>query len=314
MRVRCGWDTRAPSVLARGCLSRSRYEGQSVPEPPLNAALPMSRKWGCWKIHTLVRHSGVLRVGHPRSDREFRLARRQEIHWNCDMPEHRPRGSKPPHNPALRDLVAGKRKWSSVESRELRRQGFPGWHERGYLPHRDEPGLTQFVTYHAADSFPTELRSEWAAFLEVEDDQERHEQLQAYLDQGRGECVLRRPEAAQVVENALKFYHDQRYELRAWTVMPNHVHVLFKTGDASMARTVEGWKKFTSHEINKRLGRTGQFWAEDYWDTYMRDAEHESRTRGYIENNPVKAFLVRDAKEWPWSSARWRDDYGRLCL
>jgi type I restriction enzyme R subunit/putative DNA methylase len=56
------------------------------------------------------------------------------------------------------------------------------------------------------------------------------------------------------------------------------------------------------------------FWAEDYFDTYMRDAEHELKTRRYIENNPVKALLVREPAEWPWSSARFRDKYGVLHL
>src|SRR5947209_3929124 len=52
----------------------------------------------------------------------------------------------PPHNPAVRELVANKRRWSSPPKREHAMLGFRGWHERGYLPHRDEPGLVQFVT------------------------------------------------------------------------------------------------------------------------------------------------------------------------
>lgn len=150
--------------------------------------------------------------------------------------------------------------------------------------------------------------------LEVEGSPARREQLQEYLDKGRGECVLSRPGVARVVEDSLNFYHGQRYELRAWVVMPNHVHVLFHVGDTSMARAVEDWKKFTAHAINKLLGRKGQLWAEDYWDTYMRDAAQEARTQHYIEANPVKAYLIREAKDWAWSSARRRDDYGRLCF
>ena len=46
----------------------------------------------------------------------------------------------------------------------------------------------------------------------------------------------------------------------------------------------------------------------------MRDEEHERRTRNYVEANPVKAGLVADRKAWLWSSARFRDDYQRLCL
>ena len=50
----------------------------------------------------------------------------------------------------------------------------------------------------------------------------------------------------------------------------------------------------------------GAFWCEDFFDTYMRDAQHELKARRYIENNPVKALLVREPKEWLWSSARFR--------
>ncbi len=193
-------------------------------------------------------------------------------------------------------------------------KGFRGWHERGYLPHRDEPGLTQFVTFRLQDSFPESLRSEWEHLLRIEDDRERRTELEAYLDRGRGECQLRQPRIAQLVEDALRFYHGQRYELRAWVVMPNHVHALFKVGATPMSRVVEDWKKFTAKEANKVLGRRGTFWQADYWDTFMRNEEHEMKSRHYIENNPAKALLVRDPKDWPWSSARLRDEFGVLRL
>ncbi len=85
----------------------------------------------------------------------------------------------PPHNPSVRELVAGKREYSSPPKRKDAQRGFRGWHERGYLPHRDEPGLTQFVTFRLMDCFPTELRSEWAMLLDVEDERERRIQLEA---------------------------------------------------------------------------------------------------------------------------------------
>lgn len=107
-------------------------------------------------------------------------------------------------------------------------QGFRGWHERGYLPHRDERGLTQFITFHVADSYPAALRSKWAALLEIEDHRERQIQLEAYLDQGRGECPLRQADIARVADTAFRFYHGKRYDLRAWVVMPNHIHALFQ--------------------------------------------------------------------------------------
>jgi len=157
----------------------------------------------------------------------------------------------------LRRLIEGKRKWHRPErTLALPPKGsvpnasgtppsggsaspFLGWHERGYLPHRDEPGLTQFVTFHLADSFPESLRSEWEHLWKIEDDQERCTELEAYLDKGRGNCHLRRSEIAQLVEDAVRFFHGDRYDLRAWIVMPNHVHALFKVQATPMAEILE---------------------------------------------------------------------------
>jgi REP element-mobilizing transposase RayT len=211
-------------------------------------------------------------------------------------------------------LVREKHEWSRSLPHEDVEHGFLGWHERGYLPHRDEPGMVQFVIFRLADAFPAELRSEWETLLKIEDDRKRRIEWEAYLDKGRGECHLRQQEIARIVEDSLRFRHGQDYELRAWVIMPNHVHLLFKVFDVPMSQLVDAWKGFTAEQANKILGRRGKFWQDEYWDTFMRDDEHERRTRKYIEANPVKAGLVLDGKEWPWSSARFRDACERLCL
>ena len=46
----------------------------------------------------------------------------------------------------------------------------------------------------------------------------------------------------------------------------------------------------------------------------MRDEEQERKAVHYIENNPVKAQLCREAQEWLFSSAKFRDEYGRLMI
>jgi REP element-mobilizing transposase RayT len=229
-----------------------------------------------------------------------------------EPPSHR--NSGPPHNPGVRELVANKRRYSSPPDREDAMCGFRGWHERGYLPHRDEPGLTQFVTFRLVDSFPESKRSEWEHLWRIEDNQKRRVELEAYLDRSHGECYLRRAEAARKVENALLFFHIEHYLLRAWCVMPNHVHVLFKVESMPMAKIIESWKKHTARELNRLLKRRGALWGEDYWDTFMRSQEHESKSVRYIENNPAKAKLVLDSKEWLWSSLRFRNELGQLKL
>src|SRR2546425_1325056 len=221
---------------------------------------------------------------------------------------------KPPWNPGVQQLIQGKRESGKPMDFENLKRGFRGWQERGYLPHRDEPGLIQFVTFRLADAFPTALRSEWQGLLKIEDDRKRRIELEAYLDKGRGDCHLRRPDIAGLVESSLLFRHGVQYDLLAWVIMPNHVHLLFLVQGVPMWQLVDAWKGYTAKEANKILGRKGQFWQEGYWDTYMRDGEHESKTRRYIENNPTTAKLVATPKEWPWSSARFRDAYERLCM
>ncbi len=205
-------------------------------------------------------------------------------------PERLPR---PPYNPGLRDLVKGKRARSPRQAKVEIERGFIGWHENGYLPHREAPGLVQFVKFRLADAFPLELRSEWEGLLKIVDDRKRLIELEAYLDKGRGQCHLQRADIAAIVENSLLLRHDVHYERRSWVIMPNHVHLLFLVQDVPMWQLVDAWKGFTAKEVNKVLGRKGQFWQKGDWDTYMREEKHESKTRRYIENNPTKARWQR---------------------
>ncbi len=117
----------------------------------------------------------------------------------------KPRHAGPPHNTGVRRLIEGKRRWSAPPKTERVKQGFRGWHERGYLPHRDEPGLTQFVTFRLADSFPESLRSEWEHLVKLEDNYERRKQLESYLDKSRGDCHLLRHNVRQSSAKVIHF-------------------------------------------------------------------------------------------------------------
>ena len=54
------------------------------------------------------------------------------------------------------------------------------------------------------------------------------------------------------------------------------------------------------------LRRSGQFWFEEYFDRYIRDAKHFAATVRYIENNPAKAKLCARPEDWPFSSASFQ--------
>ena len=96
-----------------------------------------------------------------------------------------------------------------------------GWHSRGYLPHFDSQDVVQFVTFRLVDSLPQEavVKLRGAARPESLRDE--------LLDQGWGACWLRSDSIARIVEDAFLVFDGERYRLHAWTIMPNHVHVLF---------------------------------------------------------------------------------------
>ncbi len=120
-----------------------------------------------------------------------------------------------PYKPALQHLVDGKQEWAQPISPQARGEGFMGWHQRGYLPHRDTPGLIQFVTFRMQDGLPSTRRTEWKALLELEDNRERRTRLEEYLDRGYGHCWLSQAAVATLAEGALRHFHGERYQLLA---------------------------------------------------------------------------------------------------
>jgi len=226
-------------------------------------------------------------------------------------PAHRP-GSPPLGRIGLRRLIEGKRTGTAPLNTETQRRGFRGWHERGYLPHFDAPHVTQFVTFMLADAFPVTRRQEWEPILHERDESLRRRKVEAWLDRGHGECWLHQPRVATLVEEALRRVDGSECRLQAWVLMPNHVHLVVDVWETPLSRLVKRWKGTTAHEANEILGRCGSFWQADYFETKIRDAAHLAQAIRYVEQNPARAKLVRDAREWPWSSAHLRDDYHRL--
>jgi putative transposase len=193
-----------------------------------------------------------------------------------------------------------------------------GWHSRGYLPHRDHPGLLQFITYRLADSLPAavleRVEAELAGLPPGQQDAARRKKIEEWLDAGHGSCVLRHPEAAACVVDTWRHFAGERYDLIAWVVMPNHVHVLVRTYEGvPLGKIVQSWKSYTGRRIRSLVeegeGRAGArhsqaVWMREYWDRYIRNEEHFHAAVSYIHQNPVKAGLVKKAEGWHWSSAR----------
>lgn len=183
------------------------------------------------------------------------------------------------------------------------------WHSRGYLPHFDQDGFTQFVTFRLADSVPQLVLDRWHTKLksgEISDAGVRR-RIEYYLDQNYGESWLRAPEIANILQETLLKWDGERYRLISWVIMPNHGHILFSPFEGHRVSDImHSIKSFTAHFANDLLKRKGRFWAKEYFDRYIRDQRHFANTLAYIENNPVKAKLCKLPCEWPYSSAYFK--------
>jgi REP element-mobilizing transposase RayT len=183
--------------------------------------------------------------------------------------------------------------------------------DRGRLPHWEIEGGTYFVTFRLADSLPEfvvhEIENEKHRLLSSSKKLNQGEQkkieracfakLEKYLDAGIGNCWLKRTNIAQIVADNLLHFNGKRYELLAWCVMPNHLHVAFKSFPSfKLAQIVQSWKSFTAKAVNAKLKRTGAFWQREYFDRLIRDERELHRTISYIARNPEKAGL----QDWKW--------------
>ncbi len=140
-----------------------------------------------------------------------------------------------------------------------------GWHSRGYLPHFDSQYVVQFVTFRLANSLPKE------AALRLRDAAQPESLRDEFLDKGWGACWLRDDRIAEIVEQAFLIFDAERYRLHAWTIMPNHVHILLSVlPGRPLGDIVSSWKRFAAREANIVLGRAGAFWQVDYWDRFGR--------------------------------------------
>ena len=198
---------------------------------------------------------------------------------------------------------------------------------RRHLPHIQPPGATLFVTFRLAGSLPAvvvqQLREETeqveARLAQIPDAQQRTER--AYLEQrrlfGRWDAALdrsqetpywlRNPRIATLVAEGLHYRDGQVYDLDAFCIMPNHVHLVYtplpkadKTYHANAA-ILHSLKRHTARQANLLLRRTGRFWQRESYDHVVRDEKAWRRIATYVLYNPVKAGLVQHRKEWTWT-------------
>ena len=125
-----------------------------------------------------------------------------------------------------------------------------------------------------------------------------------------GPTWLNDQRVADVVEETLLYGNNIRawYRLFAHVIIPNHVHILLEPL-VGLPQITQWLKGRTARVCNCILGRTGAFWHQESYDHWIRRYEELEETARYIENNPVRAGLVKYPDQWKWSSASMNGCY-----
>jgi REP element-mobilizing transposase RayT len=178
---------------------------------------------------------------------------------------------------------------------------------RRNLPHWQQPGACYFVTFRLGDALPQHLLDQWREERKVWlrwnpepwSDQQRNdyherftEQQQEWLDAGSGACHLRRPEVRQWVRSSVMKFDAIRYDVDAFVLMPNHVHLLWQMRvNFDLTKELKALKGASARACNVLLGLEGTFWMEESYDRIVRDRDELAAFRRYIADNPTKARL-----------------------
>jgi putative transposase len=209
-----------------------------------------------------------------------------------------------------------------------------------HLPHWDIPGATYFITSCLAGSIPAkglldieryrrELeRRPCPPDLTSEEWEYRREKLifsrtDHWLDTEPAVRHLADPRLAKAIVDSLIHFAEERYDLMSFVVMPSHFHWVFRPREEWVQslgaaaeirrpreRIMHSVKTFTARSCNELLGLTGQFWQQESFDHCVRDYDELLRIIEYVELNPVRAGLAKEAGHWLLSSARLRSKIG----
>ena len=94
-----------------------------------------------------------------------------------------------------------------------------------------------------------------------------------------------------------------KIEILAYCFMMNHVHfIMVPPEEESLAFFFNSLSMRYAQYFNRKLGRKGHLWQDRYYSCPL-DSRHFYEAVRYVENNPVKAGIVKYAAEYRWSSA-----------
>jgi len=94
------------------------------------------------------------------------------------------------------------------------------------------------------------------------------------------------------------------YRVHAFCLMTNHIHIALQVGDIPLSRGMHNLSFRYTRWINWREKRTGHLFQGRYKAVLIDGDSYLLELIRYIHLNPVRAGMVNDHEEYPWSSHR----------
>ncbi len=92
------------------------------------------------------------------------------------------------------------------------------------------------------------------------------------------------------------------WRLHAYVLMGNHYHLLLETPEPNLSRGMHRLNSIYSQLFNKRHDRVGHLLQGRFHAILIEKERHLLELVRYLVLNPVRAGLVENAREWPWSN------------
>ncbi len=121
------------------------------------------------------------------------------------------------------------------------------------------------------------------------------------LDSGKyGADYLKNDNVCKIVKDCLHYPDTKEYTLICYTMMSNHVHVVFELleGNKGLDKIMQSIKGISARRANLVLNRSGTFWQDESFDRLIRNENEFCKVIRYVMSNPVKAGLVNNWKDW----------------
>lgn len=92
------------------------------------------------------------------------------------------------------------------------------------------------------------------------------------------------------------------FEIYAYCLMDNHVHLLLKEGNEGIAQVMKRINVSYAYYFNNKYKRIGHLFQDRFKSEAIENDGYLLEAVRYIHNNPVKAGIVKQASDYQWSS------------